>query len=94
VLVPFPSCDVLSVAFVTNEFELADEAGPQRMVAVFMPTTPDPTTEFYMLLAVDKVRETGLTVEDAVRMVISGGLAGPHPSQFGQPPAIPAGSTS
>jgi len=44
VLVPFPNENVWAVAFVTTEFEEATPDGPRRVTAVFMPTTPNPTS--------------------------------------------------
>ncbi len=74
VLIPFPSGDVWGVAFVTGEFDEQTEAGPRRVVTVFMPTTPNPTTGFFLVYPVTAVKETDLSVEEALRMVISGGL--------------------
>jgi len=97
VLVPFPSPGVWSVAFLTGEFELPTEAGPQVMVAVFMPTTPNPTTGFYCAYSKDDVRFTDISIEEALRSVISGGLATPEPTRLfgtlGKPPVPPGTDT-
>jgi len=74
VLVPFPSEGVWSVAFVTGEFDEPTAEGTRRVVAVFMPTTPNPTTGFFLVYPMTSIKPTELTVEDALRMVISGGL--------------------
>jgi len=74
VLVPFPSGDVWGVAFVTGEFDEHTPEGPRRVVTVFMPTTPNPTTGFFLVYPAATVKETDLSVEEALRMVISGGL--------------------
>lgn len=87
VLIPFPLDDVWSIGFLTNEFEVTSDAGPTRMLAVFMPTTPNPTTGYYMLLPPEKVRDTSLGVEEAIRMVISGGLVSPDPRRLAPPTA-------
>ena len=52
------------------------------MVSVFMPTTPNFTTGFYLIYPLAAVRESPLTVEEAVRMVISGGLLAPSPERI------------
>jgi uncharacterized membrane protein len=52
------------------------------MVTAFMPTTPNPTTGFFMLYPADQVRSTGLTVDEAARMVISGGILAPDPRKI------------
>ncbi len=74
VLVPFPTMDVWGVAFVTGEFDEHAPAGTRRVVTVFMPTTPNPTTGFFLVYPLTSVKETDLTVEEALRLVISGGL--------------------
>ncbi len=74
VLVPFPNEGVWAVAFVTTEFEEATPGGVRRVVAVFMPTTPNPTTGFFLVYPEAAIRATEMTVEEALRMVISGGL--------------------
>ncbi|GBC80827.1 hypothetical protein HRbin09_02077 [bacterium HR09] len=75
VLIPFPCEGAWCVAFQTGEFEAQSAAGPVPMVAVFMPTTPNPTTGFFLAYPKSAVRPTDLTVEEAVKIVISGGLA-------------------
>jgi uncharacterized membrane protein len=74
VLVPFPYQGVWGVAFVTREFDDTTQEGPRRMIAVFMPTTPNPTTGFFLVYPATSVKPTDLSVEEALRMVISGGL--------------------
>jgi uncharacterized membrane protein len=74
VLVPFPYEGVWGMAFVTGEFEEQTPDGPRRVITVFMPTTPNPTTGFFLVYPEASVRPTDLTVEEALRMVISGGL--------------------
>ncbi|MFH0794599.1 MAG: DUF502 domain-containing protein [bacterium] len=72
VLTEFPKQDVLSLGFVTGESAIGD--GNVRLVHVFMPTTPNPTTGFFMLVPADKLLETNLTMEEAFKVVMSGGL--------------------
>jgi uncharacterized membrane protein len=87
VLVPFPSGDVWGVAFVTGEFDERTPAGPRRVVTVFMPTTPNPTTGFFLVYPADAVKATDLSVEEALRMVISGGLVNATQSRLFPAPA-------
>jgi uncharacterized membrane protein len=74
VLIPFPVPGVWAIAFVTGEYELPSAAGGEKALAVYMPTTPNPTTGFYMLYPQSSVRETNMAVEEGIRVVISGGL--------------------
>jgi uncharacterized membrane protein len=78
VLVPYPHAEVRSIAFLTGEFDLETVTGSERVVTVFMPTTPNPTTGFYMMFPVAKVENVNLSVDEAMRLVISGGLLAPE----------------
>ncbi|MGQ9495212.1 MAG: DUF502 domain-containing protein [Thermoanaerobaculaceae bacterium] len=75
VLIPFPCQGSWCIAFQTAEFEVTSPSGPITMVTVFMPTTPNPTTGFFVTYPKTAVKVTDLSVEEAVRIVISGGLA-------------------
>ena len=41
---------------------------------VFIPTTPNPTTGFFEIVPVDEVRETTMKVEEAFKVLLSGGV--------------------
>jgi uncharacterized membrane protein len=75
-LIPFPNESVWSVGFVTGEFDERTTTGTRRMATVFMPTCPNPTTGFFLVYPVTALKATDLSVEEALRMVISGGLVG------------------
>jgi uncharacterized membrane protein len=74
VLIPFPNEGVWAIAFVTGEFDETTPEGPRHLISVFMPTTPNPTTGFFLVYPEDSTRPTALSVEEALRLVISGGL--------------------
>lgn len=78
VLVPFPSDSLWSVGFVTSEDsgDLGRYAGVPTC-NVFVPTTPNPTTGFLLIVPKDRLRETAMTVEDAVKSIISAGSVSP-----------------
>jgi uncharacterized membrane protein len=86
VLVPFPVEDAYVVGFLTGEFDVDAPGGRRRVASVFFPTTPNPTTGFYIIYPIDKVLSSDLTVEEAVRLVISGGLVAPDPRRIFHPP--------
>lgn len=75
VLIEFPRPGVWALAYATGEM-IHDNDGC-RFITVFMPSTPNPTTGFLMLLPEDQVRDYNLTTEASVRMVISGGILTP-----------------
>ena len=69
VLVPFPTSDSWAVGLVTNDdFEI------EHRVAVFVPTTPNPTSGFLIMYKKEQVVPVALKVEEALRYVISCGV--------------------
>jgi uncharacterized membrane protein len=74
VLVPYPTEDVWAVAFVTREDppEMTQVLG-EPCVNVFVPTTPNPTSGFMLVVPRSKTREVDTTVEEAMKLVISAG---------------------
>jgi uncharacterized membrane protein len=52
------------------------------MATVFISTTPNPTTGYMQILPLDEVSETGWTVEDAVKVLMSGGILSPPKIPF------------
>jgi uncharacterized membrane protein len=76
VFIPYPTAPLQALAFVTNTFK--DEKTGQDMTSVFLPTTPNPTSGFYLIVPADQVREVSLDVEQAVGLVMSGGIMLPE----------------
>ncbi|TSK06106.1 MAG: DUF502 domain-containing protein [Geobacter sp.] len=70
VFVEWPRKGVRAVGFVTAEVEHDGE----RMVVVYVPTMPNPTSGFALFFHEDEVEDCGMTVEDAVKFVVSGGV--------------------
>lgn len=50
----------------------------QKLTHVFIPTTPNPTSGYLQLLTEDQIVETDLSVEEGIKMVISGGVISPE----------------
>lgn len=72
----FPFLGVHSVGFVTNSFK--DPETGEDYVTVFYPTTPNPTTGYFLIMKRSLVRELDWTMEEAARVVMSGGILMPH----------------
>jgi uncharacterized membrane protein len=70
VFVPYPVKGVYSVAFLTGEQNVDGE----RWICVFMPTTPNPTTGFLMLVKKEDIVYTDYSVEQAFQFIISVGV--------------------
>lgn len=78
VIIQYPKTDCFSLAFITsdNAGYLSDRIG-RPCVSVFVATTPNPTSGFFLLVPADQIIETDLTVEEAFRLIISAGIAQP-----------------
>ncbi|MCG7897099.1 MAG: DUF502 domain-containing protein [Candidatus Thiodiazotropha lotti] len=74
VLVEFPRRGLWTLAFLTNE-----ESGPiqealgRELVSVYIPTTPNPTGGYFVLLPKEEVRELEMSVDDGLKMLLSMG---------------------
>lgn len=69
VFVEWPRPGVRAVGFVTAEVERQGE----KLVVVYVPTMPNPTSGFALFFKEAEVHDCGMTVEDAVKFVVSGG---------------------
>lgn len=70
VLVEFPTKGMWSVGFITNE--TVDEAG-HKIITVFIPHAPNPMTGFVEIVHEEDIIRTSVPVEEALKMVVSGG---------------------
>ena len=70
VLIEFPKEGMRAIGFITNESY--DKSG-ERLLNVFIPTSPNPTSGFLEIVTEDKVIRTNISVDDALKMVVSAG---------------------
>ncbi|MGF1600429.1 MAG: DUF502 domain-containing protein [Thermosynechococcaceae cyanobacterium] len=78
VLVEYPRRGLWAIAFVTGTIETEIAPGlPAPMVNLFIPTAPNPTTGWYSLVPESEVIDLNIAVEDAFKLVISGGIVAP-----------------
>lgn len=75
VLAPFPSKETASVGFVTRE--TSDAATGAKLLTVFVPTAPNPTTGFVFVIKPSEVVEVDWTAEEAIKIIMSGGVLMP-----------------
>lgn len=73
-LVEFPSEGLRSIGFVTGT--MLDEKG-RECCRVFIPTTPNPTTGYFLIIPREKVYYTQYSMEEACKMLMSGGIVAP-----------------
>ena len=85
VLVPYPSDDIWAVAFVTNEeAPVMSKVVGEPCYNVFLPTTPNPTSGLLLIVPRRKCRDANLSVEEAMKLVISAGSLSPRGMEEGQ----------
>ncbi len=78
VMIQYPRPGLYAIAFTTGAARgIVQEATPQRMVNCFVPTTPNPTSGFYLLVPEEDLIDVELSVEDAFKLVMSAGLVSP-----------------
>ena len=79
VLVEFPHAGSHSVGFITSDRnEALDNQTGQKLVSVFIPTTPNPTSGFLILVSEDKVTKLDMTVAEGIKYIISLGAISPE----------------
>ena len=78
VLVQYPRAGSWTIAFVTGRpsGEVADKL-PDDMVTLYVPTTPNPTSGFMLLVPRADVRPLGMSVDEALKYIISMGVVAP-----------------
>jgi uncharacterized membrane protein len=80
-LLEFPRRGAWAIVFVTAEARgeiAAKMAGGDDMVAIFMPSTPNPTTGYLVYVPRSDLVMLDMTVEEAAKLVISAGLVTPE----------------
>jgi uncharacterized membrane protein len=78
VLVEYPRKGIYALAFTTGAARgVVQEVTEKQMLNCFLPTTPNPTSGFYLLVPEDEVIDTDMTVEEAFKLVMSAGLVTP-----------------
>lgn len=81
ILVEYPRRGIWAIAFVTGAMDSEIQAHMSRtMLSVFIPTTPNPTTGWYAIVPEDEVVNLSMSVEDAFKVVVSGGIVAPSTS--------------
>ncbi len=87
VLIEYPKKNIFALGFVTRgaRWETVDPR-TRDLLLVFLPTTPNPTSGFLLLVPRSEAITLPITVEEGIRMVISGGILLPEiPELHGRP---------
>lgn len=77
-IVEYPRKGIYSLGFLTSPaYREIEETAGGKVVGVFVPTTPNPTSGFLLYLPEADVTYLAMPVEDGLKLVISGGVVGP-----------------
>ncbi len=82
VLISFPSPEMKTVGLVTQT--MTDSKTGQQLAAVYVPTTPNPTSGYLEIVPVEDLVPTEWTIDEAMTFIISGGAVAPEGIHFGQ----------
>ena len=82
-LIEFPSSTMKTIGFVTAT--LKDSETGEDIAAVYVPTTPNPTSGYLELVPAKRLIATSLSVEEAMSFIISGGSSAPESIRFTLP---------
>ncbi len=78
VLIEFPRKGIRTIGFITNE--TSDKSG-KKLLNVFIPTSPNPTGGFLQIVEESEIIRTNISVDAALKMVVSGGRMSPKEVQ-------------
>ncbi len=76
VLIEYPRKGIYTMVFVTGTAkpEIRDKTG-KKLLNVFVPTTPNPTSGFYLMVPEEDTTELDMSSEEAFKLIVSGGMA-------------------
>jgi len=79
VMIEYPRAGIYSVGFLTSEVhqEILKKTG-KTLVCVFIPTTPNPTSGFLVMVPEDQVTKLDMSVADGIKFIISLGSINPE----------------
>jgi len=80
VLVPFPHPGMKVPAFVTSSCQ--DVATGRKILCVYVPTTPIPTSGYMLMLPEDDVTEVSWTLDETLQAIMSGGISAPDSIEY------------
>jgi uncharacterized membrane protein len=85
VLIEFPRPGAYAIAMVTADYQKSVIENRNITVAVFVPTTPNPTSGYLLFLSPEQITPVSMGVDEALKVIISGGIVQPQFAQTGGP---------
>jgi uncharacterized membrane protein len=77
VMVEFPRKGIYTFGFLTNEMKIDLLDANDKMISVFIPSTPTPFSGWTLLFRREEVIPLDITVEEGIKFFVSGGIASP-----------------
>lgn len=76
-VVEYPRKGLYSIGFITDTLNVGEKhnKSEEKLYSLFIPTTPNPTSGFYIMVPERDITELDISVEDAFRLIVSAGLA-------------------
>lgn len=87
VLIRFPTHEMRAIGFVTRV--MTDQSTGSEVAAVYVPTSPNPTSGYVELVPVDDLIPTDWTLEEAMSFVVTGGANAPEGVRFHPEDKVP-----
>ena len=87
VLIDFPHTEMKTLGFVTRV--MREQGTGRELAAVYVPTTPNPTSGYLEIVPVEKITPTDWNVDQAMSFIISGGAVAPDSIPFSPPTSPP-----
>lgn len=82
VLIEYPKENIYAMAYVTGiAVGELQEKTKRKMINVYVPTTPNPTSGFYLMVPEDETIPLDMSVEDSFKLLMSGGIITPERKQ-------------
>ncbi|MFA5684931.1 MAG: DUF502 domain-containing protein [Lysobacteraceae bacterium] len=88
VLIDFPHRSMKAVGFVTRV--VREEGSERELAAVYVPTTPNPTSGYLEVVPVDELTPTDWTMDQAMAFIISGGAVSPDTIPYARANEMPS----
>ena len=92
VLVDFPHGQMKAIGFVTRV--IREQGSGRELAAVYVPTTPNPTSGYLEIVPMEKITPTDWNVDQAMSFIISGGAVAPDAIPFSPPAYRPPAQAS
>lgn len=78
VIIEYPRKGIWCFAFLTNQSSWLTEHSGRPLVNLFLPSTPNPTTGFYLLIPVEDVYQVNIKADQAFKLIMSAGIVAPR----------------